>query len=89
VALSCRAADDGSLRVAWLNALVCEVGVHRMPFSRFEVQIDAGELQAVAFGEPVSVARHRPAVEVKGVTRSPHCVARKVARRVPLICVKG
>lgn len=76
VALSCRAADDESLLVAWLNALVYEMAVRRMLFSRFEVRIDGSQLQAVAFGEPVSVARHRPAVEVKGATFTALRVAR-------------
>jgi tRNA nucleotidyltransferase (CCA-adding enzyme) len=48
--------------------LVYEMAVRRMLFGRFEVDLGAGVLHAQAFGEPVSVARHEPAVEVKGAT---------------------
>lgn len=68
VDLTCVAADDESLLVAWLNALVYEMAVRRMLFSRFRVAMDDHRLQASAWGEPVSMPRHRPAVEVKGAT---------------------
>ncbi|MBH2043624.1 MAG: archease [Comamonadaceae bacterium] len=68
VELACEAADDESLLVAWLNALVYEMAVRRMLFSRFQVVIDGQHLRASAWGEPVSVPRHRPAVEIKGAT---------------------
>jgi len=76
VAIACRAADDESLLVAWLNALVYEMAVRRMLFGRFDVTIDGPQLRATAHGEPVSVARHRPAVEVKGATFTALRVAR-------------
>lgn len=66
--LHCEAADDEALFVAWLNALVYEMAVRRMLFSRYRVAIDQGRLRASAWGEPISVMRHRPAVEVKGAT---------------------
>lgn len=68
IELSCQAACDEELLVAWLNALVCEMAVRRMLFSRFSVTIDGCRLHASAWGEPISVRRHRPAVEVKGAT---------------------
>jgi SHS2 domain-containing protein len=68
VELACEAANDESLFVAWLNALVYEMAVRRMLFSRFRVAIDGPRLQASAWGEPISVRRHRPVVEVKGAT---------------------
>ncbi len=68
VELACEAPDDESLFVAWLNALVYEMAVRRMLFSRFRVTIAGRRLQASAWGEPVSVPRHRPAIEVKGAT---------------------
>lgn len=68
VELACEAADDESLLVAWLNAVVFEMAVRRMLFSRFQVVIDGLRLRASAWGEPVSVPRHRPAVEIKGAT---------------------
>lgn len=76
VEVACEAQDDESLFVAWLNALVYEMAVRRMLFSRFQVAIAGHRLQARAWGEPISVPRHRPAVEVKGAT----CTALRVAR---------
>ena len=66
--LACEAGDDEALFVAWLNALVYEMAVRRMLFSRCQVAITPGHLHASAWGEPISVSRHRPAVEVKGAT---------------------
>ena len=74
VELACEAPDDELLLVAWLNAVVTEMAARRMQFGRFEVQIDGHDLAARAWGEPVSVARHQPAVEVKGAT----CTALRV-----------
>lgn len=68
IELSCEGADDGVLLVAWLNALIYEMAVRRMLFCRFQVAIEGSRLSASAWGEPISVARHRPAVEVKGAT---------------------
>lgn len=79
VDIACDAADRELLLAQWLNALVYEMAVRRMLFARFEVALDDGpppRLLARAYGEPVDVARHRPAVEVKGAT----CTALRVAR---------
>jgi SHS2 domain-containing protein len=68
VHLACVAPDDEMLLVEWLNALVFEMASRNMLFRRFSVRIDGGKLSGTAWGEPVDVARHRPAVEVKGAT---------------------
>jgi tRNA nucleotidyltransferase (CCA-adding enzyme) len=68
VDIECEAADVELLLAQWLNALVYEMAVRRLLFGRFRVTIDDGRLHATASGEPVDVARHRPAVEVKGAT---------------------
>lgn len=68
VRIVCSAPDDALLFCDWLNALVFEMATRRMLFGRFEVRIDGGRLEATAWGEPVDVGRHRPAVEVKGAT---------------------
>ena len=68
VTISCTAPDDEVLLVDWLNALVFEMATRRMLFGRFEVQVTPGKLDATAWGEPVDVARHEPAVEIKGAT---------------------
>ncbi|MCP9468987.1 MAG: archease [Nitrospira sp.] len=68
VSITCDAPDDELLLVDWLNALVYEMATRNMLFGRFAVQIYDHRLQATAWGEPVDVARHQPAVEVKGAT---------------------
>jgi tRNA nucleotidyltransferase (CCA-adding enzyme) len=68
VSIVCEAPDDELLLVDWLNALVYEMATRKMLFSRFTVQFDDHSLHATAWGEPVEVARHQPAVEVKGAT---------------------
>ena len=66
--VDCHATDDEFLLVDWLNALICEMSVHRMIFSKFEVTISGGHLHGRAWGEIAVPARHHPAVEVKGAT---------------------
>lgn len=68
VAIRCEAGDDELLLAAWLNALVTEMAVRRMLFGRFQVELSGHALRATAWGEPASVERHAPAVEVKGAT---------------------
>lgn len=68
VEVACEAPDEEVLLTDWLNALVFEMATRRMLFSRFEVRFEDGRLRGRAWGEPVDVARHRPAVEVKGAT---------------------
>jgi len=66
--VACEAPDDEALLVAWLDALIYEMAVRRMLFSRFDVEIDGRRLTARVAGEPTSVPRHQPTVEVKGAT---------------------
>lgn len=68
VTIACEAADDELLLVAWLNALIYEMAVRHMLFARFRVAIEGTRLDATAAGEPISIPRHQPAVEVKGAT---------------------
>jgi SHS2 domain-containing protein len=68
VAIDCHASDDELLLAAWLNAVVYEMAIRRMLFGHFEVELGSGALRGRAVGEPVSIARHAPAVEVKGAT---------------------
>jgi len=68
VEITCEAADIEFLLVEWLNALVYEMATRRMLFGRFAVHIRGHRLTAWAWGEPVDVARHEPATEVKGAT---------------------
>lgn len=74
--LACEADGYEPLLFDWLNTLVFEMATRRLLFARFELAIDGGRLRARAFGEPVDVARHAPAVEVKGATWTSLRVAR-------------
>jgi SHS2 domain-containing protein len=77
VEIACESADPEVLLFDWLNALVFEMATRRVLFSRYEVAVEGGVLGARAFGEPVEVGRHRPAVEVKGATWTGLRVARE------------
>jgi tRNA nucleotidyltransferase (CCA-adding enzyme) len=68
VSIVCEAPDDELLLVDWLNALIYEMATRKMLFSRFAVRLNDHSLHATAWGEPVEVRRHQPAVEVKGAT---------------------
>lgn len=68
VSIVCEAPDDELLLVDWLNALVYEMATRKMLFSRFAVNLKDHSLQGTAWGEAVELARHQPAVEVKGAT---------------------
>lgn len=68
VTVTCDAPDAEYLLADWLNRLVFEMATRHLLFSRFQVTIQGEHLSATAWGEPVDVARHQPAVEVKGAT---------------------
>jgi protein archease len=69
VTISCEDADIELLFAEWINVLVYEMATRKMLFSRFSVTLK-GEHSLIgeAWGEPVDVAKHQPAVEVKGAT---------------------
>jgi SHS2 domain-containing protein len=77
VAIACEAPDDELLFAEWLNALVYEMATRKMLFSRFAVRLEGTHLSAEVRGERVDVARHHPAVEVKGATYTALRVARE------------
>lgn len=77
VEIACEASDPEVLLFDWLNALVFEMATRRVLFGRYEVKVEGARLVARAFGEPVEVARHHPAVEVKGATWTALRVARE------------
>ncbi|MDA8252747.1 MAG: archease [Rhodospirillales bacterium] len=77
IIVSCQAPDAELLLVDWLNAIIYEMAVERMLFSRFAVVIDDDlRLRGFLWGEPVDIPRHAPAVEPKGAT----CTALRVVR---------
>lgn len=68
VDIRCEAPDDELLLADWLNEIVFAMADRKMLFGRFEVTLRGSKLEATAWGEPVDVVRHHPAVEVKGAT---------------------
>ena len=76
VVVSCAAPDLELLFVDWLNVLLYEMAVRKMLFSRFAVRLAGTTLVGEAWGEAVDVARHAPAVEIKGATYTALRVAR-------------
>ena len=66
--VSCMAPNAELLLVDWLNSLIFEMVTRNMLFSRFEVHLEGKHLHAKAWGEALEVARHHPAVEIKGAT---------------------
>ncbi|MEW6594137.1 MAG: archease [Thermodesulfobacteriota bacterium] len=80
VSVQCEAPEPDLLLVDWLNAIIYEMAVRSMLFSRFAVTISGQRLTGRAWGERVEVARHRPAVEVKGATYTALRVAEEDGR---------
>ena len=74
IELNLSAPDNELLLVEWLNALIYEVATRRMLFTRFQLEIQNHNLQGKAWGEPIDVERHQPAVEIKGATFTELCV---------------
>ena len=68
VKVQCDAPDIELLFVEWLNAIIYEMAVRKMLFSRFAVKINGARLDGTLSGETVDVARHAPACEPKGAT---------------------
>jgi SHS2 domain-containing protein len=68
VNITCEAPSAELLLVDWLNAVVFRMATDALVFGAFEVAITGNRLDGRARGEPIDVARHQPAVEVKGAT---------------------
>ena len=68
VQVTCSAPDSELLFTDWLNAIVYEMAVRHMLFSRFDVNIQDHNLSATLWGEKVNLQKHKPVVEVKGAT---------------------
>ncbi|HJW56029.1 MAG TPA: archease [Burkholderiaceae bacterium] len=68
IGIKCNSTDDEFLFLDWINALIFEMTTRNMLFSRFQISLDGAVLLATAWGEPVDIARHCPAVEPKGAT---------------------
>lgn len=60
--------EGDMLFVEWIEAIIYEMATRRMLFSRFDLAIHDGALDATLHGEAIDIDRHQPAVEVKGAT---------------------
>ncbi|MDP6705507.1 MAG: archease [Alphaproteobacteria bacterium] len=87
VEITCRSVDSEILLYDWLNAIIHEMAVRGMLFGRFQVEIEGERLKGTAWGEPVAVARHQPASEIKGATFTELAVRRLVDGRWEVQCV--
>ena len=77
VLIRCESPQEDLLLVDWLNAIIYEMATRRMLFGRYEVRIEEHVLQGTAWGERVDVARHEPAVEIKGASLTELRVGRR------------
>jgi len=68
VEVRCDAPDLELLLVSWLNAVIYEMAVRTMVFSKFHVVISGGFLTGTLLGECVDSERHHVIVEAKGAT---------------------
>ena len=87
VEIVCENNDPELLLIDWLNAIIFEMATRHLLFGDFKVSIADGQLSAVALGEGVDVARHKPAVEVKGATLTELRVAREASGEWLTQCV--
>jgi SHS2 domain-containing protein len=68
VEIRCSAPDLELLLMSWLNAVIYEMAVRRMLFSKFRVILSEYSLVGTLLGEAVDSERHHLAVEAKGAT---------------------
>jgi SHS2 domain-containing protein len=87
VEVRCDAPDLDLLLMSWLNAVIYEMAVRRMLFSKFHVSISGLSLTGILSGETVDPDRHEIAVEAKGATVTGLRVAREDGRLWVAQCV--
>jgi SHS2 domain-containing protein len=68
VEVRCEAPDLELLLLSWLNAVIYEMAVRTMLFSKFRVVTSGCSLTGSLGGERVDPERHHVAVEAKGAT---------------------
>lgn len=76
VDVRCDASDLELLFMSWLNAVIYEMAVRRMLFSKFHVSISGLSLTGTLSGETIDPERHEVVVEAKGATVTGLKVAR-------------
>jgi SHS2 domain-containing protein len=77
VPIECSASDVELPLVTRPNGTVYKMATRNMLFGRYRATISGSDLKGDAWGEPIDVGRHRPAVEDKGATVAEISVARQ------------
>ncbi len=71
-AVHLQAPSDSDLLVEWLSDLLAQKELTGLVFSKFDVRVGRDEgglhLDGVAAGERLDPSRHRPKIEVKGIS---------------------
>ncbi len=70
IEITCYEDDIELLFIAWLGNILYEMTTRKMFFSRFQVEINEGELTGFAWGEKLDLKKHEPGVEIKGISYS-------------------
>jgi len=68
IEIQCEAPELELLFVSWLNAIIYEMAVRGMLFSRYGVVLSGHSLTGTLVGEVIDPERHQLGVEVKGAT---------------------
>ena len=68
VTVTCNEANPELLLVAWLNAILFEMGTRHMVFARFNIVLEPAGLEAELWGEVLNPVKHRLGTEVKAAT---------------------
>jgi protein archease len=87
VNVRCEGPDLELLLVSWLNAIIYEMAVRRMLFSKFQVVLSGCSLTGTLLGEQADPERHQAAVEAKGATVTALQVAQEQDGRWVAQCV--
>jgi SHS2 domain-containing protein len=87
VEIRCEAPDLELLLMSWLNAVIYEMALRQMLFSKFRVSISGRSLAGTLWGENIEPERHEIAVETKGATVTGLRVARGQDGRWTAECV--
>jgi SHS2 domain-containing protein len=68
VQIECSGENEELLFVNWLSAIIYEMDIRKMLFSKFAVGVENLKLSATIWGEKINQQKHSPAVEPKAVT---------------------
>jgi SHS2 domain-containing protein len=68
IEVTCSAPDLELLFMSWLNAIIYEMAVRGMLFSKFRVALSDHSLKGALLGEKAHPEQHHVAVEAKGAT---------------------